>query len=108
MRRGAGASQRGDVRGERAGVPPHLPGPLGERLFVAIGTSGRVIDVVPLARECEDSILVNPRRERHVTNFGDHDEYIDEAFTFFLKKKAGEAAEELYGMIRRYLEEEKV
>ena len=63
---------------------------------------------MPLARECEHSILVNPRRERHVTSFGDHDEYIDEAFTRFLRKKAGEAAEELYGMIRRYLEEGRV
>ncbi|WP_457608228.1 SIR2 family NAD-dependent protein deacylase [Nitratifractor sp.] len=73
-------------------------------LFVAIGTSGQVIDVVPLAREFERSILVNPKRERHITSFGDHEEYIDEAFTHFIQKKAGEASEELYGMIQGYLE----
>ncbi len=73
-------------------------------MFVAIGTSGQVIDVVPIAREFDYSILVNPNREKHLTSFGDFEKYIDEYFTIFLQKKAGEASEELYRLIMEYVE----
>ena len=73
------------------------------KLFVAIGTSSQVIDVVPIAREFEHSILVNPRREPHVTHFGDHEEFVDEAFGIFLQKRATEAAEELRTLVFEHL-----
>jgi NAD-dependent deacetylase len=71
-------------------------------MFVAIGTSGQVIDVVPIAREFDYSIFVNPNRERHLTSFGDFEKFIDEYFTVFLQKKAGEASDELFRMIMEY------
>ncbi|WP_200762327.1 SIR2 family NAD-dependent protein deacylase [Nitrosophilus alvini] len=74
------------------------------RLFVAIGTSGRVIDIVSLAKEFGNSILVNPKREEYITVFGSHERNIDEYFTEFIQKKAGEACEELYEKIVKFLE----
>jgi NAD-dependent deacetylase len=72
-------------------------------LFVAIGTSGRVIDIVALAREFEHSILVNPKREEYVTVFGSFERMIDEYFEHFIRKKAADAAGELVEMIREHL-----
>lgn len=73
-------------------------------LFVAIGTSGQVIDIVPLARECERSILVNPKREEYVTMFGSFKQPIDAFFTDFLQMGAVEAAGPLSESIRSFLE----
>ncbi len=72
-------------------------------LFVAIGTSGQVIDIVPMATEFSRSILVNPKREMYVTAFGSHERYIDEYFETFIQKKAGEAAEEIEKMVGDFL-----
>jgi NAD-dependent deacetylase len=72
-------------------------------LFVAIGTSGQVIDIVSIATEFAHSILVNPKREMYVTMFGSHERYIDEYFETFIQKKAGEAADELEKMIGDFL-----
>jgi NAD-dependent deacetylase len=76
-------------------------------MFVAIGTSGKVIDIVPIANHFNYSILVNPNRERYETYFGDFGYFIDEYFTIFLQKKAGEASDELFEMIIDYLEHDK-
>ncbi len=70
-------------------------------IFVAIGTSGQVIDIVSIALEFDYSILVNPNREKHSTFFGDFERYIDEFFTIFLQKRAGDASEELYDIIMK-------
>jgi len=75
-------------------------------LFVAIGTSGRVIDIAMLAQEFDHSILVNPRPEEHITSFGSFDRMIDDYFEHFIRKSAAEAAEELTAMIEEYLDEE--
>ncbi len=72
-------------------------------LFVAIGTSGQVIDIVSIAREFEHSILINPKREMYVTAFGSHERYIDEYFTEFLQTGAVEAAVPMTRMIEAYL-----
>ena len=72
-------------------------------LFVAIGTSGRVIDVVMLAHDFDRSILVNPDREMYVTSFGSHDRYIDEYFEIFIQKKACEVADDLKRFITVFL-----
>lgn len=73
-------------------------------LFVAVGTSGQVIDIVPIAREFERSILVNPRREAYVTLFGASERHIDEFFTDFLQMGAVAAAAPLTERIERFLD----
>jgi len=72
-------------------------------LFVAIGTSGQVIDIAPMATEFSHSILVNPKREMYVTSFGSHERYIDEYFETFIQKKAGEAASEFEKIVSGFL-----
>ena len=72
-------------------------------LFVAIGTSGRVIDVVMIATEFAHSIYVNPKREMYVTGFGSHERYIDEYFETFLQKRAADAASELKERISAFM-----
>ncbi|UFS62124.1 NAD-dependent deacetylase [Sulfurimonas sp. HSL-3221] len=74
-------------------------------LFVAIGTSGQVIDIVPIAREFEHSVLVNPRREEYVTMFGSFEQNIDAFFSDFLQMGAVAAAEPLTGLVERFLHE---
>lgn len=71
--------------------------------FIAIGTSGKVIDIVDLSKEFKTKILVNPKREKYVTIFGEFDEYIDEFFDIFIQKSAVEAVEELKNVIEREL-----
>ncbi len=73
-------------------------------LFVAIGTSGQVIDIVPIAKEFDRSILINPKREEYVTMFGSFEKNIDEFFTDFLQMGAVAAAEPMTEMIEAYLE----
>lgn len=73
-------------------------------LFVAIGTSGQVIDIVMLATEFAHSILINPKREMYITSFGSHERYIDEYFETFIQKKAGEAAEEMQRVVTSFLD----
>ncbi|MCJ7765622.1 MAG: NAD-dependent deacetylase [Thiovulaceae bacterium] len=72
-------------------------------LFVAIGTSGKVIDIVSLAGEFDHSILVNPKREEHVTAFGRFDKMIDAYFEHFIQKRATEAADEMIALIEENL-----
>ncbi len=69
-------------------------------IFIAVGTSGQVIDIVPIALEFKHSILINPKREEYVTSFGSHDKYIDEYFSHFIQKNAGEAMDELFDIIK--------
>ena len=73
-------------------------------LFVAIGTSGQVIDIVSIAKEFEHSVLINPKREEHVTSFGSFEQNIDAFFEQFLQQKASEAADEMAAIITRFLE----
>jgi len=75
-------------------------------LFVAIGTSGQVIDIVPIAREFDRSVLVNPRREVYVTMFGAFDQNIDAFFTDFLQTGAVAAAGPLTEIVERFLHDE--
>jgi len=75
-------------------------------LFVAIGTSGEVLDIVMIASEFDRSILIDPNRKMYVTSFGSHDRYIDEYFEIFLQKKAGEAAEELEELVAAFFQAE--
>jgi len=73
-------------------------------IFIAVGTSGRVLDIADIAKGYGNSLLINPKREKRVTMFGEFDEYIDEYFTLFIQKRATEAIsdiEEVLGNLRR-------
>jgi len=72
-------------------------------LFIAIGTSGQVIDIVALANEFHHSVLINPKREEHITALGSFDKKIDEYFEHFIQKGASEAMDELEVLIEEFL-----
>ncbi len=73
-------------------------------LFVAIGTSGQVIDIVPIAKEFEHSVLINPKQEEYVTAFGSFEQKIDAFFEHFIQKKASEAADEMAAIMVQFLQ----
>ena len=64
-------------------------------IFIAIGTSGAVIDIADIAQHYPKSILIDPVRRKRVTMFGQFDAYIDEYFTHYIPKRAAEAVEDL-------------
>jgi len=72
-------------------------------LFIAIGTSGQVIDIVALVQEFQHSILINPKQERHVTSFGDFEKNIDDYFEHFIQAKATEAVDEMLELVEAHL-----
>lgn len=74
-------------------------------ILIAIGTSGQVIDIVPIASAFEHSILINPNREEHMTAFGANDEYIDEHFEHFIQKGAGSSVDEMLTIIEEFMNE---
>jgi len=75
------------------------------KILIAIGTSGQVIDIVPIAREFKKSILINPNREKYSTSFGAQDEFIDEHFETFLQMGAGEAVDEMLNIINKFMQD---
>ena len=75
------------------------------QLLIAIGTSGQVIDIVSIASEFKHSILVNPKREEHISSFGIHNNYIDEHFEHFLQKGAGEAVDDMMDLIEEFMDD---
>ena len=75
------------------------------KLLIAIGTSGQVIDIVPIASAFKHSILINPNREEHMTAFGSNDEYIDEHFEHFIQKGAGSSVDEMKTIIEEFMNE---
>ena len=72
-------------------------------LFIAIGTSGQVIDIVSLVQEFNHSILINPKQERHATAFGDFEKNIDAYFEHFLQTTATAAVPEMTTIIEEHL-----
>ena len=50
-------------------------------LLIAIGTSGTVIDIVPIAKAFKHSIIIDPKRQETRSKFDPH-EYIDEYFEY--------------------------
>ncbi len=90
--------------GEAAPMYQKLQQAIGQcGLFIAIGTSGQVIDIVSIAREFSHSILLNPKREEHTSAFGSFDKKIDEYFEHFIQKKAGDGVEDLEKLIEEYM-----
>lgn len=71
-------------------------------LFIAIGTSGAVIDIVPIAKEFKHSILIDPSRQETKSTF-DPKSYIDEYFEHFIQKKAGEAMDDMMKTIQEHM-----
>ena len=71
-------------------------------LFIAIGTSGTVIDIVRIAKEFKHSILIDPKRQETASKFDPHT-YIDEYFEHFIPKKAGEAMDEMMSIINEHM-----
>ena len=74
------------------------------QLFIAIGTSGQVIDIVPIASEFQHSILINPKREEYMSTFGSKGRYIDEYFEHFIQRGAGEAVDEMIDIIEEFMD----
>ncbi len=72
-------------------------------LFIAIGTSGQVIDIATLAQEFTHSILINPKQEEHISAFGRFDKNIDDYFEHFLQTTATEAVEDMLALIEVHL-----
>ena len=72
-------------------------------LFIAIGTSGAVIDIIPIAKEFKHSILIDPKRQK-ITSMYDPKTYIDEYFEHFIEKKAGEAMDDMMTLIKKHME----
>jgi len=71
-------------------------------LFIAIGTSGTVIDIVPMAKAFKHSVLVDPKRKETKSKF-DPCEYVDEYFETFIQKKAGDAVDELMEIVEKHM-----
>jgi len=72
-------------------------------LFISIGTSGSVIDLVPIAKSFKHSILIDPKRNKTPSKF-DPNEYIDEYFEHFIQKNAVEAMDEMVKLIDDYMD----
>ena len=71
-------------------------------LFIAIGTSGNVIDIVSIAKEFKHSILIDPKRQLIESAFN-QDNYIDDYFEHFIQKKAGEAMDEMMKIVVEHM-----
>jgi len=69
------------------------------KLFIAIGTSGQVLDISSMAKATPKSVLINPEREPRHGMFGKIQGYIEEDFDIFLPMKATEAIEEIERII---------
>jgi len=72
-------------------------------LFIAIGTSGAVIDIVPIAKSFKHSILIDPKRQETRSMY-DPKSYVDEYFEHFIQKKAGEAMDEMMSIVKKHLD----
>ncbi len=72
-------------------------------LFISIGTSGAVIDIIPIAKEFKHSILIDPKRQTIASRFDPH-AYIDEYFEHFIQKKAGASMEEMMVIIKDHMQ----
>ena len=75
-------------------------------LFIAIGTSGTVIDIVPIAKAFKHSVIVDPKPKETKSVF-DPCEYVDEYFEQFIQKKVTDAMKELMEIVREHLKCEK-
>ena len=71
-------------------------------LFIAIGTSGQVIDIAHIAKAFKHSMLIDPKRQETASIY-DPKDYIDEYFEHFIQKKASEAMDEMMEIIKAHM-----
>lgn len=71
-------------------------------LFIAIGTSGTVIDIAPITREFKHSILIDPKRQNTASVY-DEKSYVDEYFEHFIQKNAGLAMDDMLDIIKKHM-----
>lgn len=71
-------------------------------LFISVGTSGAVIDVIPIAKSFDHSIIIDPKRQETLSMY-DPKTYIDEYFEHFIPKKAGEAMDDMMEIVREHM-----
>lgn len=91
--------------GEAAPLYSHIQQAVKEcSLFIAIGTSGAVIDIIPLAKEFKHSIIIDPKRQETKSMYDPHT-YIDEYFEHFIEKKAGVAMDDMLAIIKEHMED---
>lgn len=90
--------------GEAAPKYTHIQDAIREStLFIAIGTSGAVIDIIPIAKAFKHSILIDPKRQETLSAY-DPKPYIDDYFKHFIQKKAGESMEDLLEIIKEHMD----
>ncbi|MCF6245197.1 MAG: NAD-dependent deacetylase [Sulfurovum sp.] len=88
--------------GEAAPQYEHIQRAIREcTLFIAIGTSGAVINITNIAKEFKHSILIDPKRAKTASIYEPHD-YIDEYFEHFIQEKSGDAMEEMMRLIEEH------
>jgi len=73
-------------------------------IFIAVGTSGQVIDIADIAANYPVSILIDPKRHKRVTMFGEFDEFLDEYFTHYIQKPATEAIADVEPLLLFFLD----
>lgn len=73
-------------------------------IFIAIGTSGQVIDIARLAIMVSKSIFVNIKREEYRSSLKGN-EWLDDFFTDKIIKPASKSTEDLNQLIERYINE---
>lgn len=71
-------------------------------LFIAIGTSGVVINIIPIVKEFKHSILIDPKRQETASKFDPHS-YIDAYFEHFIQKKAGDSMDDMMVIIKEHM-----
>ena len=72
-------------------------------LFIAIGTSGAVIDMTPIVKEFKHSILIDPKRQETASMYDPHT-YLDEYFEHFIEKKAGDAMDDMMDIVKKHMD----
>lgn len=76
-------------------------------LFIAIGTSGTVIDVAKIAKEFKHSVIVDPKRHETKSMY-DPKSYIDEYFEHFIQKTAIDALNEISSIVKTHFSTSKI
>ncbi|MEN8304457.1 MAG: Sir2 family NAD-dependent protein deacetylase [Campylobacterota bacterium] len=71
-------------------------------LFIAIGTSGTVIDLIQIAKAFKHSALIDPKRQE-TSSIYDPKNYIDEYFENFIQKKASEAMDDMLAIVKEHM-----
>lgn len=72
------------------------------QLLIVIGTSSKVVDVVPIAAQMQYSVFINPNLEEYA--FSNQTRYVSDFFDQFIQKKATESVDELRNLIHNFFD----